>query len=63
MRSANGAVTEPESRLIECILPCSKALVCCGHNVLCLNLVFTSSLSDNYVPCTTQGVCVIESWS
>ena len=40
---------------IECFA-CSKALVCCGHNVLCLNLVFTCSLSDNYVACTTQGV-------
>ena len=28
---------------------CSEALVCCGHNVLCLNLGFTCSLSDNYV--------------
>ena len=36
-------------------MECSKALVCCGHNVLCLDLIFTCSLSDNYIPCTNTG--------
>ena len=36
-------------------IACSKALVCCGHNVLCLDLYFTCSLSDNYVHMYNMG--------
>ena len=36
-------------------IACSKALVCCGPNVLCLDLLFTCSLSDNYVSMGSLG--------
>ena len=46
---ADNCDLSPSPDLYLVYIACSRALVCCGHNVLCLDLVFTCSLSDKHV--------------